>query len=262
MDEINHLIPKVNQCLKEILQDNLVGVYYHGSLRLGGFNLNVSDVDLIIVIHKKMNRSVKKSICEFFLRNRDLFPKKGFEFSVVLKKYCKGFVYPTPYELHMSEAWIKRYQEEAELVLNDNEKIDYDLASHFHVLKNKAPFLDFGTPVEEVFGEIPLADVVDSNYRDIQEAKEQIHLNPMYIILNLCRFYALIQDSLTLSKLVGGRWALEKNCFSYPTLIENALFEYTSQGVVEYDSTLLDAFAEDALEKIKECMEKNIKELK
>lgn len=259
MAEINLLIEKVNQSLKEILQNNLVGVYYHGSLRLGGYNSNISDVDLIIVIYRKMNRSVKKAICEFFLRNRDLFPKKGFEFSVVLKKYCKSFIYPTPYELHLSEAWIDRYQEEPELVLNDNEKVDYDLASHFHVLKNKASFLDFGVPLEEVFGDVPLDDVVNSNYRDIEEAKEQIQLTPMYTILNLCRFYALIKDNLTLSKLSGGKWALEKNYFSYPTLIEYALSEYTSQGSIEYDSTLLDAFAEDALEKIKECMEQKIK---
>ena len=37
----------VNEWVKEILQDNYVGVYFHGSLRLGSFNPNKSDLDFM-----------------------------------------------------------------------------------------------------------------------------------------------------------------------------------------------------------------------
>ena len=40
---INELMIQVNEWIKEILKDNYVGVYFHGSLRLGSFNPNKSD---------------------------------------------------------------------------------------------------------------------------------------------------------------------------------------------------------------------------
>ena len=47
--DIYELMKQVNEWVKEILQDNYVGVYFHGSLRLGSFNPNKSDLDFIIV---------------------------------------------------------------------------------------------------------------------------------------------------------------------------------------------------------------------
>ena len=46
--DIYELMKQVNEWVKEILQDNYVGVYFHGSLRLGSFNPNKSDLDFII----------------------------------------------------------------------------------------------------------------------------------------------------------------------------------------------------------------------
>ena len=45
--DIYELMKQVNEWVKEILQDNYVGVYFHGSLRLGSFNPNKSDLDFI-----------------------------------------------------------------------------------------------------------------------------------------------------------------------------------------------------------------------
>nr|WP_079745843.1 nucleotidyltransferase domain-containing protein [Campylobacter jejuni] len=51
--DIYELMKQVNEWVKEILQDNYVGVYFHGSLRLGSFNPNKSDLDFIIVVKEK-----------------------------------------------------------------------------------------------------------------------------------------------------------------------------------------------------------------
>ena len=52
--DIYELMKKVNNWIKDIVQDNYVGVYFHGSLRLGSFNPNQSDLDFIIVVKEKM----------------------------------------------------------------------------------------------------------------------------------------------------------------------------------------------------------------
>ena len=101
--DIYDLMKQVNEWVKEILQDNYVGVYFHGSLRFREvFNPNKSDLDFIIVVKEKINSETKQFIWDKMLENEQLFPKKGFEFSVVLEDNCRNIKHPIPYELHGS----------------------------------------------------------------------------------------------------------------------------------------------------------------
>ena len=45
---------------KEILQDNLIGVYLHGSSVMGCFNPRKSDIDLIVVVDRPLSEPVKR----------------------------------------------------------------------------------------------------------------------------------------------------------------------------------------------------------
>ena len=56
------LMDKVNEWVKTILKENYVGVYFHGSLRLGSFNPNKSDLDFIIVVKEKLSSNDKELI--------------------------------------------------------------------------------------------------------------------------------------------------------------------------------------------------------
>ena len=49
---------------KEILQDNLVGVYLHGSAVMGCYNPAKSDIDLIVVVKNAIEDKVKKSFMD------------------------------------------------------------------------------------------------------------------------------------------------------------------------------------------------------
>lgn len=250
--DINILMELVNDWIKEILKDNYVGVYFHGSLRLGSFNPNKSDLDFIIVIKEKIDSTTKQKICDKMLDNVDLFPKKGFEFSVVLEKYCKDFIYPTPYELHMSESWIEQYKKDISSVVNEEFKVDTDLASHFNVINVFNNSMDFGLSSKEVFMKVPKEYVIESNYNDILECVEEIVNNPIYCILNLCRFYALVKDDLTLSKYDGGKWYIEN--IQYNPLVEKAMNDYISNINDYYDNDILREFANEVIELINSCL--------
>ena len=49
---IDNLINSYVSHSKEILGENLVGIYLHGSLAMGCFNPQKSDIDLIIVVNE------------------------------------------------------------------------------------------------------------------------------------------------------------------------------------------------------------------
>ena len=254
--KINEVMIQVNEWIKEILKDNYVGVYFHGSLRLGSFNPNKSDLDFIIVVKEKLSSEVKEQIWDKMLENEKIFPKKGFEFSVVLEENCRNIKHPIPYELHGSEAWIDRYRKDKTLVINDDYKVDSDLASHFNVINVPNDSMDFGKPSKEVFDKVPKEYIIDSNYGDTLECVDEITNNPVYCILNLCRFYALIKEDLTLSKYDGGKWALENMRSRYNDVIEKAMEDYLSDTKNTYDNEELKEFAKESINKINEELDK------
>lgn len=87
---------------KEILQDNLVGVYLHGSAVMGCYNPAKSDIDLIVVVKESIEDSVKSTFMDMVIDLNENGPAKGIEMSIVKRCVCKPFVYPTPFELHFS----------------------------------------------------------------------------------------------------------------------------------------------------------------
>ncbi len=247
MAEINSFMRQINGWLKDILKDNYVGVYFHGSLRLGSFHPHKSDLDFIIVVKNKPDSKAKELIWDTMLENIDMFPAGGFEFSVVLYENCKNIRHPVPYELHGSRAWIDRYRADKSSVINEDYKVDSDLASHFNVINVPNDSLDFGRPSREVFAKVPREYVIDSNYQDTLECVEEIVNHPVYCILNLCRFYALVRDGLTLSKYDGGRWALENMNSGYEDVIQAAMDEYGDDVDGTYDAERLRSFAKEAI---------------
>ncbi|MFY2158011.1 nucleotidyltransferase domain-containing protein [Cytobacillus firmus] len=51
MEIVNHLLEEV----KLLLKDNFKGFYLHGSLAMGGFNPEKSDVDILIVTYHSLS---------------------------------------------------------------------------------------------------------------------------------------------------------------------------------------------------------------
>ena len=78
---------------KEILGENLIGIYLHGSMAMRCFNPDKSDIDLIIVIEDDISDAQKLALMEHIVLLNRQAPPKGLEISVVKKKYCKPFVY-------------------------------------------------------------------------------------------------------------------------------------------------------------------------
>ena len=79
-----------------------------------------------------------------------------------------------------------------------------------------------------MFAEVEKKYYIDSIYRDVKQAKEDILDNPVYIILNLCRVLAYIKEDLILSKKSGGEWGIKSLSQKYSSIIQEALQSYES----------------------------------
>ena len=252
------LLEKIKISYQSILQEKLVGIYVHGSIAFRCFTWENSDIDFLVVVKESLSQTEKEALISTLLSLDEYAPEKGFEMSVVLQSVCKPFVYPTPYELHYSNSYRERYREDLSGLCESLHGEDKDLAAHVTVI-NAVGMPLCGPAVEQVFGEVPKADYLDSLLYDVEGAGEDICENPVYFILNLCRVLAYVQEDLVLSKKQGGEWGLIHLPEAYRGLVQAALNEYCGNKKTESDAgeawteqqDVLAGFASVMLEKIR-----------
>ncbi|MBU9674492.1 DUF4111 domain-containing protein [Planococcus sp. CP5-4] len=236
-----------------ILEQQPVGVYLHGSLAMGGFNPNRSDIDLIVVTKLPLSSRQKRELVRFLLeRSSKPFP---IEISSLTLSQVENWSYPTPYDFHFSEFWRARYEAELRngtaLYLNGEEKTDVDLAAHFMILKHRGICLA-GGPIQETFPSIPQQDYLASIMEDYEECVEKIHEKPMYCTLNLVRVYWYIKEGKICSKQEAGKWGQESLPEQFTELIQQAAEAYRTDrpggAFVQEDLSAVRDYLRDEIE--------------
>lgn len=260
MSELKELLDDFILSSKNILHDNLIGIYLHGSLAMGCYNnRNVSsvshiypksDIDLLVVVKNDISREIKRRYMDMVVALNDRAPSKGIELSIVKETVCKPFVYPTPFELHFSAAHLNWYLSNPEDYIEKMNGTDKDLAAHFTIIYHRGKTL-YGKEIKSVFAEVSSRDYMDSIWLDIKNAKEDIIDDTMYIILNLCRVLAYKKEGLILSKQEGGEWAL-RHLFDpqYKKAVQLALEEYKTGNDMSITQADAVRFAEYMLKHI------------
>ena len=243
------LLFQFTEMSKQILGDNLVGIYLHGSAAMDCFNPQKSDLDLILVVEHDIPDSEKLAFLVNVVSLNEEAPVKGIELSIVKKEYCNPFVYPTPFELHFSCAHLQRIKEKPEDYVKNMHGTDKDLAAHFTVIRKFGVVL-YGAGIGKVFGEVPAKDYLDSIWADVENAFDEILDNPLYVVLNLCRVLAYLREDLVLSKKAGGEWGIKTLPREYHALIKNALECYETDREMKVDPKLLQDFAKQMLAQI------------
>ena len=241
---------------REILVDKLTGIYLHGSAAMGCHNPEKSDLDRIVVTKDSPDDTDKRAYMDMVAELDARMPGKdpghsGIEMSMVLGKYCNPFVYPTPFELHFSAMHRGWYRQDPDDYIRKMKGTDKDLAVHFTVIRNRGRCL-YGKPVEDVFGEVPEADWLDSVLEDAAGAREEIVRDTVYFTLNLARTAAYIVEGKTLSKKEGGEWGLQHLPEKYHPLLRAALRDYAGGDEVSCDPGLAEEYAEEMLRRIRE----------
>ena len=245
--KVKYTMDNITNKFLGILDDNLVGIYLHGSVAFGCYNTHISDIDFITVTKTEPTFAQKREIISFILDINDIC-EKGIEMSFVLEKDCANFVYPTPYQLHFSNYHKPFYINDIDIHLKKLQGTDKDLAAHFTVINNVGITWS-GKDKEQVFSPVPKEYYLDSIKFDIESAKEDIFDNPMYIILNLCRVYAYMQKNLVLSKKDGGSWGIE-NIPVFKDTILKAYNKYVYNINIAFSHDELSEFADYMIDKI------------
>ncbi|WP_257348728.1 aminoglycoside adenylyltransferase domain-containing protein [Pseudalkalibacillus decolorationis] len=226
----------VNDIVKDLegmLAEDMVGVYLHGSLAIGGFNPKSSDIDLLAVTSSPLSKDSKHQLAQHFLEiSKHPYP---IEISILSIDQLRNWNHPSPFEFHYSEFWRDCLESDFEVVndqLNSQDKKDPDLAAHLTITRERGICLH-GKPIKEVLPSVPRADYIDSIMEDYQDCLESIEQKPIYSILNILRVYWFVKEGVISSKEETGTWGLNYLPKEFHRTIRKALEGYRSEKLAE-----------------------------
>lgn len=212
--------------VRPAVQDNLVGLYLYGSLAMDCYNPRSSDIDIIIVVKKRLLQVQRKKVIGYLKEVSS--KKKRIELSIVRQGVIKNPRYPIVVDLHF-EYWGDIFEN----------KVDKEILSNLYTTRERG-FCVWGAPLSDVFSEIPVEHHLRSVIEDILHTRKYIHEKPehigydvtVYWILGSCRILAFIREGKVLSKLEGGRWGIANLPKEYHKLTRRALSSY--QGIEKH----------------------------
>ena len=244
---------KINDYLYEIvdvfvgeMDVNLIGVYLHGSLAMGCFNPESSDVDLLVICKEEISNDTKKRIVKRLLNITQGSPNQ-LEMSIILERYLKSFEYPTPFELHY---FHPNYLIDENYICGGNGLKDPDLAAHLMVTYHRGIKL-YGPEVKMIFQPIDKQLYIESIFYDIGDAPSKIVEKPVYFTLNLCRVMYFLKEGIVSSKKEGGEWGVIHLLNENQRVVKQCLNVYT--GLTKEINISNDELIQFANWMIKEC---------
>lgn len=220
---------------------SLVGVYLYGSLAMGCFNPEASDIDLLVVTTHELNPEARLGLADHLLANSG--SPHALEASVLTLSGLHPWRHPAPYDFHYSESWRNRLVEARAGGAVPPGGADPDLAAHVTVLAHRGVCV-WGRPIGEVFPPVPRRDYLDSIMADLDWARDSWADNPAYTVLNLARTCAFLADGAVLSRDEGGRWALREMPARFAPLLTAALDQYAGRGKPQSTLADVEAFSE------------------
>ncbi|GGE68036.1 aminoglycoside adenylyltransferase domain-containing protein [Priestia taiwanensis] len=222
--DTNYYVEKFVDIVTEEIGNNLIGVYLHGSLAMGCFHEETSDIDLLIIVQEKLSLETNKRVIQQVLELHDKMPnKRGMEFSILLQSTLTNFVYPTPFELHYSDFHREKYRTDETYICGGFN--DVDLAAHVMVTYHRGVTL-YGKAIKNVFLPINRELYIQSILFDVENAYKEIIQSPTYFTLNLCRVLFFLREGVVSSKKEGGEWGLNMLLSKYYPLIQHCLHAY------------------------------------
>ena len=244
-DAIRQQVKRFVRDVRAILGEHLVGIYLHGSLAMGCFNPEFSDVDLLVVLKRPMLPETKRLLAGLLLTLSE--DPRPLEVSFLLQEELRHWCHPLPYDFHYSESWRERY--EANLTRleweywGNTEHTDPDLAAHITILQERGIVL-YGPCVRETFPLIPPGDYAAAILYDYAAALEGLTQAPVYGVLNMLRVYWYLLEGAISSKAEAGQWGVETlQDPEVRSVVAQALGQYLGAEATPFDPEALERFA-------------------
>jgi predicted nucleotidyltransferase len=203
-------IAQVIAALRDVLGDDLVGAYMHGSAVLGSLQAH-SDIDVIAVSARQMRPDQKKRMVAHLLdvsgRYRTTAPPRPIELTIVVESEIRPWRYPPTMDFQYGEWWRKRFEhgevEPWPSRANPDVAVLVTMAIVGEVTLS-------GPSPSDVFDAVPKADFIDALVSDLPSLLEDIDDDTTNVVLTLARVWSGVVSGSVQSKESAAEWALRR----------------------------------------------------
>jgi predicted nucleotidyltransferase len=216
--DVNELLKTLVSKASSILDTDLIGIYVYGSLIWGDFNREHSDVDVMIAIRREMNAEQFKSLEGMHNELIVQFPawNDRIEIAYVPIYLLKHFKHSTGKIAVISPGEPFNIKEAGK-----------DWLINYYLIQNNSITL-YGPKPKDIIEPISKIEFIHNVKEQAIEWKEWVgHTKDSigyqyYAVLTICRAYYVLNIGKQPSKMVAGKWMLEKFP-KWHDLIESAL---------------------------------------
>jgi predicted nucleotidyltransferase len=215
-------IAEILAALRDVLGDELIGAYLHGSAVLGGLRA-LSDIDVLAVSARQMTGHEKRRMVAHLLAISGTYPSavppRPVELTIVVWSEIRPWRYPPRMDFQYGEWWRDRFQR-GELEPWPS-STNLDLALLVTMARLGGATL-IGPPPWEVFDPVPQADFIDALVGGIGELVHDIGWDTRNVILTLARIWCGVVTGDVQSKDAAAEWALPRLSPEYRAVLARA----------------------------------------
>lgn len=203
-DEVAGFGSEMARELTGVLGPALVGVYFVGSVALGGYVAGESDVDVIGVTRDAVPEGVRVRVVETLLETTAHCPARGLEFTLYRREVVGSRPRTADFELNVNGG--PRMPVSVHLDQSTEPGFWYVLD---RAVAHRAGVRIVGPPAADTFVDIPRGTLLGA-MRESMRWHRRHEGATLYSVLNACRAWRFAADDALGSKLEGAAWARER----------------------------------------------------
>lgn len=201
--------------LEEALDGGLVGAYFVGSIALGGYVADESDVDVVGVSEHQVPDGAKPRVANAVLECTSGCPARGLEFTLYRREAAGARPEHADFEVNANGG--PRMPRSLHLDQRAEPAFWYVLD---RAIAHRAGIAIVGPPGWQVFADVP-RDVLLAAMKDSMRWHRENEGATLYSVLNASRAWRFAAEDALGSKLEGAAWA--RSLWTNPELIDSAV---------------------------------------
>lgn len=254
--EIKEQISHVVEIWKKHLQNDLVGVYLHGSICLNAFEPKSGDIDILVVVARTLSADERLALA------KEIIAIDGcpcpLEMSAITSADAKNWKNPGNCVFHYSDFWTERYKKrfenpQNEVFVVDHDFPDADVTSYIKLI-NQCGIVLYGQSVAETFAEVSDDDFWAAISNGIDDYAFDAYDERYFAsnILILGRILSFKVEKRIFSKYEGGLWTAAHVPIHLCGLVENAVKVWYNGETCRFDKDKLQELRDYLVAEIKE----------
>lgn len=215
---------QIEQCvylLKDILDQELLGVYLYGSAVVGGLQ-KYSDLDLLVVSNRSTTYIEKTKLVTKLLKisgNHKLSLKRPIEMTIVVKTEVTPWRFPPKFDFQYGD-WLRCEFESGKIEPWETKEMpDLALLITQVLLANK---ILWGEKPERLLSKVPYRDFMFATIETLEGLMTDLHSDTRNVLLTLARIWCTLKTDQIRSKSDAATWVIPQIPETYQLVMKRA----------------------------------------